>query len=404
MRLERLYAALKTGLFIRAGHSRKGNSRESREAFGVERLERRAVCAVTSFVGQLKMIAEPKTVEVHKLEDNSAARLFSEKQNVVLSGSLTVDVTAVGTYSQEAGFRPANLLAGTRVNSYYLHSDRVGRPNAFVFARGSITFNEPILGVQATQAGLNQSDFLGAPGTRYPTVGREFDGKDRRNPDTFSISSDRRTITFAFQTSTESDDVRIITASSRLSSVDVGKVFQKLPGVTTGERTLAISAPQSVEPNRLENARYAMLFAEKAGVALAASLGVDAAAPGEYNMKTLMKPANIAAGTKVNSYYLHVDWVASPDAFDVMTGSLTFDAPILGVIAAEGKLIKSDVLGANSTLYPGARRTLDRNAPTNLDRFWLSADMKTLRYEMQTSIACDSLRIITAMPPTVARA
>ena len=117
-----------------------------------------------------------------------------------------------------------------------------------------------------------------------------------------------------------------------------------------------------------------------------------------------MKPANIAAGTKVNSYYLHVDRVASPDAFDVMTGSLTFDAPILGVIAAEGKLIKSDVLGANSTLYPGARRTLDRNAPTNLDRFWLSADMKTLRYEMQTSIACDSLRIITAMPPTVARA
>jgi len=395
MRFAQMFSDLKLRISGARKRARTPDLRDSRAAFGVEHLERRDVPAVTGFAGQVQLIAAPGTVEVHRLEHNSAAKFFAEKQNVVLGASLTVDVSSVGTYSQEAGFRPANILAGTKVNSYYLHADRVGQPAAFVFARGSITFNEPILGVQTTQAGLNQSDFLGATGTRYPKVGREIDGRDSRNPDTFSISSDRRTITFAFQTSNNSDDVRIITATSRLSDADVNRVFLRASGVTAGDRTLTIIAPPTVEPNRLENARYAMLFAEKAGVSLAANLSVDAAVSGVYNMKTIMNPATLAAGTKVNSYYLHVDRVASPTNFDVITGFLTFDAPILGVIAAEGNLIKSDFLGASSTLYPSARRTLDRNTPNNLDRFWISADMKTLRYEMQTSIACDSLRIIT---------
>lgn len=395
MRFARAFSDMKLRISGGLRASRATTGRDLRAAIGPEPLERRDVAAVTGFVGQVQPIAAPRTVEVHKLEDNAAAKFFAEKQNVVLNASLTVDVSSIGTYSQEAGFRPASLLAGTKVNSYYLHADRVGKPAAFVFARGSITFQEPILGVQTTQAGLNQSDFLGAAGTLYPKVDREIDGRDSRNPDTFSISSDRRTITFAFQTSNNSDDVRIITATSPLGDADVARVFLKAAGVTAGDRTLVITAPPTVEPNRLENARYAMLFAEKAGVALAASLGVDAASSGEYNMKSVMKPATIAAGVRVNSYYLHVDRVASPTAFDVITGSLTFDAPILGVIATEGKLLKSDVLGARGTVYPAARRTLDRNAPTNLDRFWISADMKTLRYEMQTSIACDSLRIIT---------
>ena len=395
MQLAQVFSVLKLRFSGGGRGVRVRDARDPRKAFGVEHLERRDVPAATGFLGQVKLITAPRTVEVHKLEDNSAAKFFSEKQNAVLAASLTVDVSSVGTYSQEAGYKPANILAGTKVNSYYLHADRVGQPAAFVFARGSITFSEPILGVQATQAGLNQSDFLGATGTLYPKVGREVDGQDSRNRDTFSISSDRRTITFAFQTSNNSDDVRIITATSPLSDVNVKSVYLKATGVTTGDRTLAIIAPPTVEPNRLENARYGMLFAEKKGVSLTASLRVDATVPGEYNMKTVMKPATVAAGTKVNSYYLHVDRVASPMAFDVITGSLTFDTPILGVIAAEGNLIRSDFLGDSRTMYPTSRRTLDRNSPSNLDRFWISADMKTLRYEMQTSTACDSLRIIT---------
>ena len=395
MQLAQVFSVLKLRFSGGGRGVRVRDARDPRKAFGVEHLERRDVPAATGFLGQVKLITAPRTVEVHKLEDNSAAKFFSEKQNAVLAASLTVDVSSVGTYSQEAGYKPANILAGTKVNSYYLHADRVGQPAAFVFARGSITFSEPILGVQATQAGLNQSDFLGATGTLYPKVGREVDGQDSRNRDTFSISSDRRTITFAFQTSNNSDDVRIITATSPLSDVNVKSVYLKATGVTTGDRTLAIIAPPTVEPNRLENARYGMLFAEKKGVSLAASLRVDATVPGEYNMKTVMKPATVAAGTKVNSYYLHVDRVASPAAFDVITGSLTFDTPILGVIAAEGNLIRSDFLGDSRTTYPTSRRILDRNTPSNLDRFWISADMKTLRYEMQTSTACDSLRIIT---------
>ena len=248
-----------------------------------------------------------------------------------------------------------------------------------------------------TQAGLNQSDFLGAKNTTYPSVGRVADATDMINPDWFSISDDRKTITFDFQTSTHSDDIRIITATTSLSNVEVNKVFVKAAEANTHNRTLAINAPKTVEVNKLENANYAMFFAEKAGVTLASGLNVDASVPGEYDLKTGMSQATIMAGTRVNSYYLHVDRVGSPTTFDRVSGSVTFETPILGVIASAGKLNTSDALGADGTFYPKIGRKLDAGAPENLDRFWISADMKTLRYELQTSTASDDLRIITGV-------
>ena len=392
-------------LFKVASKSRRKLSPfSSLEALGMDTLEAREVPSASGFSGQVAVISAPKTVEVNKLESNSNAMFFQEQQNVTLNKTLTVDASKSGSYVHDSSFKPANILAGNKVNSYYLHADKVGQTLSFVHARGTITFNEPILGVITTRAGLNNSDYLGGTTTTYPTSGRLMDSSDMINPDWFSVSDDRKTITFDFQTSTHSDDIRIITAATPLNNTEVNQVFLKATGATTNSRTLAIAAPKTVEVNKLANADYGMFFAEKTGVTLTNNLKVDATVPGTYNLKSDLTPATIFAGTKINSYYLHVDRVGSPPTLDKVSGSIRFDSAILGVVVTKDNLNASDTLGAVGTAYSKTGRTLDIGAPNNLDRFWISADLKTLHYELQTGTASDDLRIITgvAANPSVA--
>ena len=80
--------------------------------------------------------------------------------------------------------------------------------------KGTITFSTPILGVISTTANLNKSDYLGANGTFYPSAQRKAESPDAAHPDFFWISADRKTLTFDLQTSTASDDLRIITEAA----------------------------------------------------------------------------------------------------------------------------------------------------------------------------------------------
>ena len=400
----RLVSEVKS-IFSVAGKSKKRRSTfGSMELLGVENLEAREVPSASGFSGQVAVISAPTTVAVGKLEDNKNAKFFSEQSNITLTNQVTVDASRVGTYSAsgvggstlESTFKPATILAGTKVNSYYLHADKVGALTTFNQYKGSITFSESILGVVTTRNNLNASDRLGSITTLYPKSGRELDATDTVNRDSFTISQDRKTLSFTLLTANYSDDIRIITSVTPLSDLEINNVFLKAPEATTNNRTLAISAPATVEVNKLENADYAMFFAEKTGVTLSTNLNVDASVAGAYNLASGLTPATILAGTKINSYYLHADRVDSPTTFDKISGSVTFDTPILGVIATKDNLNFSDALGADGTVYSKTGRTFDTGT-SNLDRFWISADMKTLRYELQTSTACDDLRIITGV-------
>lgn len=81
-------------------------------------------------------------------------------------------------------------------------------PTAFSPFRGSITFDEDVLGVAALVSELNATSFLGALGTNYAGIG----GLELASQDQFTISADHRMPSFVFQTSNGSDDIRIITA------------------------------------------------------------------------------------------------------------------------------------------------------------------------------------------------
>ncbi|MCY2942828.1 MAG: fibronectin type III domain-containing protein [Planctomycetota bacterium] len=340
--------------------------------------------------GEGLAINAPSTVAVNKLEDANYAKLFAEKTGVVIT-PFNVDASRPGNYAASTDFTPSTILQGTLINSYYLHADVTGTPTTAKHMKGSITFDLPILGIISTDANLNASDLFGSSSTVYPKSGRASDVKS----DFFSISADRKTLTYDLQTAPFSDDLRIITAAIPLSSTEINGTFLTIPGITLKGQALAINAPVTVAVNKFEDQSYAKFFAEKVGVTLSSALNVDASIAGTYSLTPSMTPATILAGTKVNSYYLHADTVGASTNFNHMKGTITFSTPILGVISTTANLNKSDYLGANGTFYPNAQRKAESPDAAHPDFFWISADRKTLTFDLQTSTASDDLRIIT---------
>ena len=81
-----------------------------------------------------------------------------------------------------------------------------------------------------------------------------------------------------------------------------------------------------------------------------------------------------------------------------MTGSVTFDCDILGlVIFTDGLNVSDSILGASSTLYPTSE--LSRGIIVEGgDIVTLTADRRTLELSLGTANRLDSLRTITSEP------
>ena len=173
----------------------------------------RAQATPISVTGAVSVIAAPADARLNSaLESNTAAPFFTEVTHLVLPVNLTVDFTAPGTYSSNP-VSTSTISAGTDVDSYYLVTDPVGADSAnnrtFI---GSITFNTDILGAIVLDPEFAASNgIVGHPGTLYSPAGVAL---ELGAPDTFTISADRRTLSFNMTSNVAADDIRIITAAS----------------------------------------------------------------------------------------------------------------------------------------------------------------------------------------------
>lgn len=169
---------------------------------------------------------------------------------------------------------------------------------------------------------------------------------------------------------------------------------------TTGSAHLII-APQSVVTGALENNHLTQVFCEQSAVTLDRDLNVDITQAGVYASPQDCTPGVIQAGTTVSSFFIHQDAVGRRSHI-LLRGSVTFDEIIVGVMVETDTLDASDgILGALETLYPtgiAPKRHLD--FPRAADRITISEDMHTLLYDLQTQVALDHIRILTA-PATV---
>ncbi len=163
------------------------------------------------------LIAPPASIvpNTAAIENNTLASVFNELQNVTLLQTVGVDATTSGFFNSVASLTPGSIAAGTLVSSHYLHADPVGSGGTVFTYRGTVTFDADILGVAARNAQILDTTVLGVPGTVYPTSGT-VNGLDYGDGtlDSFTISGDRRTLSFVLQAWAGADALRVITAGT----------------------------------------------------------------------------------------------------------------------------------------------------------------------------------------------
>ena len=165
-----------------------------------------------SETGMIQVVSPPVSLTVGSFQSNSDIRTFIEKQDFVLATSVKVDDTASGTFTSKASLVDGTIAAGTSVDSYFFHSDTVSGSQVYT---GSVTFTTAILGVMVLAKSLDATDaLLGHVGTTYPTGDGGRDLELDPTHDFFTLSADKKTLTFQFDTHGNVDEVRVLTAPS----------------------------------------------------------------------------------------------------------------------------------------------------------------------------------------------
>lgn len=181
-----------------------------------------------------------------------------------------------------------------------------------------------------------------------------------------------------------------IALSALLSTLPAGATVQDVGGAVN----VLAEPPTDVRLDALTSDTNAFVFVEQACATLASGLGVDVLNPAGTYGDASTQPGVIPTGTKVDSYYVHIDQVQTAGVRSI-SGTLTFDRPVLGLIFLTHTLNATDAaLGASGTTYPQVSDTAARgyDAP---DAVQVSADGLTVTFSTTIAQYQDELRIIT---------
>ncbi|MEM8550604.1 MAG: FecR domain-containing protein [Verrucomicrobiota bacterium] len=132
------------------------------------------------------------------------------------------------------------------------------------------------------------------------------------------------------------------------------------------------------------------LFREQSGVRLSSDLAVTVDGPGEhYALGTL--ESTLAAGTRVDSYLLHLDLPGEVKANSQRSATIQFDRPILAVVSRSTQLADCDAaLGNPGVRYIKGNATENKHggvrgmepATSKLEAIKISEDRRTLTVDM----------------------
>jgi ferric-dicitrate binding protein FerR (iron transport regulator) len=148
----------------------------------------------------------------------------------------------------------------------------------------------------------------------------------------------------------------------------------------------------SIVPGRYEDDEHLIVFPENEAVRLADSLNVTVDRPGSYVGSHESVAATIAAGRRVRSYLLQFNPVGRRlSEARQLSGSITFDRPILGLMFSNPHLAGSD-----AALAPKEFDKLTRGGRglEPADRVELSDDRRTLAVHLSTAGATDQIRLV----------
>jgi hypothetical protein len=166
---------------------------------------------IAAVSGDVECVAPPASVRRQVFESDEFVRVFLERE--FTAATVPINASEPGIYNAYADFDDQLVPVSGKVRSYFLHFDPVGTDLSQL--KGTITFNQPIVGVIGRSLTLEETDAsFGAPGTLYPTdrFNREPEYWDRGTYDFFEIGSDWRTLSFRWEVTTDIDQLRVVTA------------------------------------------------------------------------------------------------------------------------------------------------------------------------------------------------
>jgi len=176
--------------------------------------------------GDLRFLRRaPKAVKEGTYEHDYVIA-FEEQADVVLPQAISVirGISLQQDAPQPSKPERVTLPAGTRVRSYYVHFDNVGRGMGEVESKGAITFDQPVLGVVIPNWDLKQTDPWSARAdTTYETdinrtLEMRFMGSKTYKPqpnisgryDEVHLGADGHTVTMDLLASWSVDQFRIL--------------------------------------------------------------------------------------------------------------------------------------------------------------------------------------------------
>ncbi len=159
---------------------------------------------------------------------------------------------------------------------------------------------------------------------------------------------------------------------------------------TSGNMVEYTQEPNDLGLGKVESNSEMKVFYERQSYILQDNLQIDKGF-GQYEGSNFI-PAN----TVVNSYIIHVDPVGTTRI--TLTGSVTFDTDIIGIIYSTSLLKKSDSkLGCEGVNFE--KDNLLRGLELSYGDSWsISNDNKTFSLNTYTDVSMDEIRIITAVP------
>lgn len=164
-------------------------------------------------------------------------------------------------------------------------------------------------------------------------------------------------------------------------------------GIITSGSLKEIPPPVSVYKSVFESNTQVSIFVEQGDVVLDSAVNVDAKRTGIYNPGD-SDPGVIPQKAVISSYFIHGDSIGTNKV--TLTGSVTFDENVVGIIFSNANLDSSDWIGASGTAYPSGdnRKGMDTEGGST-DQIILSEDRRSIEFRMLLWDGFDQIRVIT---------
>ena len=168
---------------------------------------------ILSTTGSVIPVSPDVPEKVALTEDSEHVLVIPERRGIPFTRPLEAEITGPGSMpgAFDGSVKTLPPQAGRRLRSILLRYDPVGvfPEDYFIRLEGEVTFDQPVVAISCHRDSLGKSDDLFATAT-WTATHRGIELKQIENdPDSVTLSADRRTVKIIFYAGASTDEIRV---------------------------------------------------------------------------------------------------------------------------------------------------------------------------------------------------